>query len=112
MPGSDRPVAVTETTELRIGKLRLRVSRAAPPKVVGEEKPNPFAPRPGRGPGDEAREAACYLKSTREDLRCPGTRYLNPLRESSSDKQYYPKLTCLRRLSRGRLVTMVVTCEQ
>jgi pSer/pThr/pTyr-binding forkhead associated (FHA) protein len=44
---SDRPVPVTEGTDLRIGKLRLQVSRVAPSKRVGEEKKDPFAPRPG-----------------------------------------------------------------
>jgi FHA domain-containing protein len=46
---SDRPVPVTEATELRIGRLRLRVSRAMPAKPVGDEAPSPFAPKPGRG---------------------------------------------------------------
>jgi predicted component of type VI protein secretion system len=46
---SDRTVPVTERTELRIGKLRLRVSRGAPAKAAGDEAPSPFAPRPGRG---------------------------------------------------------------
>ena len=46
---SDRPVPVTAGTELRIGKLRLRVSRGAPAKAAGDEAPSPFAPRPGRG---------------------------------------------------------------
>ena len=41
---------VSETTELRIGKLLLRVSRVAPVKAVGDDRPSPFAPRPGRGP--------------------------------------------------------------
>jgi predicted component of type VI protein secretion system len=45
--GSDRPVPVTEASEIRIGKVRLRVSREAPPAPVGEEKPNPFAPKKG-----------------------------------------------------------------
>jgi predicted component of type VI protein secretion system len=46
---SDRPVPMAEATELRIGKLRLRVSRVLPPKAVGDDAPSPFAPKPGRG---------------------------------------------------------------
>ena len=45
--GTDRPVPVTETTDIRIGKLRLKLARVAVPKKVGEEGVNPFAPRAG-----------------------------------------------------------------
>jgi predicted component of type VI protein secretion system len=45
--GSDRPVPVTEASEIRIGKVRLRVSRTAPVSGVAEERPNPFAPKKG-----------------------------------------------------------------
>ena len=40
---TDRPVPVLAETDLRVGKLRLKVSRAAP--AAGEERPNPFAPK-------------------------------------------------------------------
>jgi hypothetical protein len=47
---ADRPVALSEETDLRIGKLRLRISRVAPVKAVGAPGPDPFAPKAARGP--------------------------------------------------------------
>jgi hypothetical protein len=65
----ERPSPVTDATELRIGKLRLRVSRVAPVIKVGVQGQSPFAPRVGRGPakGTDALPAEA-LERIRQEL--------------------------------------------
>jgi predicted component of type VI protein secretion system len=53
---ADRPVPLSDGTELRIGKLRLTVSRVAPERP-GEGARNPFAPRPNVSADRKATDA-------------------------------------------------------